>query len=224
MSLLQQLPCSLSCKHESAYNPAACRLAVTTPNCCLLQGYAGLHQAQRSPSDEQGRHAVQAAVGHLFQAMAVFHTAAQPTQYGQQKDLTDSCNMVKQVVHDILVGLTGSCDKPGPQVCHCTPQIHGCNERCWPALAFEFLDSPSADNGLPCYLLPTHTVRVGASHMLLKFKADQCRGFEVSHVKQHTISDLHGDQFSMLHATSVACRHPVLKAHSGGPNVKFARP
>lgn len=96
-----------------------------------MQGYAGLHQAQNSTSAEQGKQAVQIAVGNLFQAMAVFHTANQPTQYGQQKDLTDSCNMIKGVIRDILVGLTGSCDRPGPQVgysslnallairCHC---------------------------------------------------------------------------------------------------------
>ena len=83
-----------------------------------MQGYAGLHQAQNSTSAEQGKQAVQTAVGHLFQAMAVFHTANQPTQYGQQKDLTDSCNMIKHVIHDILVGLTGSSDRPGPQVTH----------------------------------------------------------------------------------------------------------
>ncbi len=83
-----------------------------------MQGYAGLHQAQNSTSAEQGKQAVQIAVGNLFQAMAVFHTANQPTQYGQQKDLTDSCNMIKHVIHDILVGLTGSCNRPGPQVAH----------------------------------------------------------------------------------------------------------
>ncbi len=85
-----------------------------------MQGYAGLHQAQNSTSDEQGKQAVQIAVGNLFQAMAVFHTANQPTQYGQQKDLTDSCNMIKHVIQDILVGLTGSCDRPGPQVGYST--------------------------------------------------------------------------------------------------------
>ena len=86
-----------------------------------MQGYAGLHQAQNSTSAEQGKQAVQIAVGNLFQAMAVFHTANQPAQYGQQKDLTDSCNMIKRVIHDILVGLTGSCDRPGPQVAHSAP-------------------------------------------------------------------------------------------------------
>ncbi|KAL0045451.1 hypothetical protein WJX82_006982 [Trebouxia sp. C0006] len=89
--------------------------AADTPGAAFLRGYAGLHQAQNSTSAEQGKQAVQIAVGNLFQAMAVFHTANQPTQYGQQKDLTDSCNMIKHVIHDILVGLTGSSDRPGPQ-------------------------------------------------------------------------------------------------------------
>ncbi|KAL0039516.1 hypothetical protein WJX77_000424 [Trebouxia sp. C0004] len=89
--------------------------AADTPGAAFLRGYAGLQQAQNSTSDEQGKQAVQIAVGNLFQAMAVFHTANQPTQYGQQKDLTDSCNMIKHIIYNILMGLTGSCDRPGPQ-------------------------------------------------------------------------------------------------------------
>ena len=68
-------------------------------------------------SDERSRQAVQAAVSHLFRAVAVFHTANQPTHYGQQADLTASCSLVKRVIRGILLHLTGSCDTPDPQVC-----------------------------------------------------------------------------------------------------------
>ncbi len=87
-----------------------------------LQGYAGLHQAPRGSANEAGRQAVQQAVGYLFQALAVFHSAKELTHYGQQADVAASCSMVKHVIRDILVGLTGSCESPGPQVWHTTIQ------------------------------------------------------------------------------------------------------
>ena len=83
---------------------------------CWLQGYAGLHQAQHCASQEQAKQAVQTAVGQLFQAAAVLHSASHPTQYGQQADLAASCTMVKAVVHHILTALTGSCNNAPPQV------------------------------------------------------------------------------------------------------------
>lgn len=59
---------------------------------------------------------MQEAVGHLFQAAAVFHAADQAAQYGEQADLTASCNLVNLVVQDMLLALTGKYDRPSPQV------------------------------------------------------------------------------------------------------------
>lgn len=92
--------------------------AFVVPEChWCVQGYAGLHEAQHCKSQEESQQAVQAAVSHLFQAAAVFHSASHPTQYGQQADLATSCTLVTQVVHHILTSLTGTCDIAPQQVC-----------------------------------------------------------------------------------------------------------
>ena len=82
-----------------------------------LQGYAGLQQAHHITPQEQQHQAVQGAVGHLFQAAAVFSAADQAAHYGEQADLTASCHLVQQVVQDILLALTGRSERSDPQVC-----------------------------------------------------------------------------------------------------------
>lgn len=59
---------------------------------------------------------MQEAVGHLFQAAAVFCAADQAAQYGEQADLTASCNLVNLVVQDMLLALTAKYNRPAPQV------------------------------------------------------------------------------------------------------------
>lgn len=59
---------------------------------------------------------MQEAVGHLFQAAAVFSAADQAAQYGEQADLTASCNLVNLVVQDMLLALTAKYNRPAPQV------------------------------------------------------------------------------------------------------------
>ena len=66
---------------------------------------------------------MQQAVGHLFQAAAVFSAAEQAAQYGEQADLTASCNLVNQVIQDTLRDLTGKYDRPSPKVSVCHKQV-----------------------------------------------------------------------------------------------------
>ena len=66
---------------------------------------------------------MQEAVGHLFQAAAVFSAADQAAQYGEQADLTASCNLVNQVIRDTLWDLTGKYDRPNPKVSICHKQL-----------------------------------------------------------------------------------------------------
>ena len=72
---------------------------------CHLQGYA------------QQQKLIQEALGHLFQAAAVFGAASQAAQYGEQADLTASCILVKHVIQDMLLALTGKSQCSDSQVC-----------------------------------------------------------------------------------------------------------
>lgn len=55
-------------------------------------------------------------MGHLSQAAAVFCAADQAAQYGEQADLTASCNLINLVIRDTLKDLTGKYDRPDCQV------------------------------------------------------------------------------------------------------------
>lgn len=80
-----------------------------------LQGFASLQQASRSTSDKQDP-ATEEAVSNLFQAANVFKAANQAAHYGQQAHVAASCDMIKRVINNLLVNLTGSYSKPAAGV------------------------------------------------------------------------------------------------------------
>ncbi|KAL3143305.1 hypothetical protein ABBQ38_002146 [Trebouxia sp. C0009 RCD-2024] len=104
--------------HQTAHIPQLLALAgdaADTLGAAFLKGYAVLHLAHEGLAEEQQQAAMQQAVGHLFQAAAVFAAADQAAQYGEQADLTASCNLVNHMVQDIMLALTGKYDRPGSQ-------------------------------------------------------------------------------------------------------------
>lgn len=80
-----------------------------------LQGFASLQQASRSTSDMQDP-VTEEAVSNLFQAANVFKAANQAAHYGQQAHVAASCDMMKRVISNLLVNLTGSYSKPAAGV------------------------------------------------------------------------------------------------------------
>ena len=87
----------------------------------LLQGFASMQQASRSTSDKQDPVAEE-AVSNLFQAANVFKAANQAAHYGQQAHVAASCDMIKRVINNLLVNLTGSYSKPAAGVSYCRQQ------------------------------------------------------------------------------------------------------